>query len=72
MVMEREFRYWRRDLAGNIRRIRSLARKGECAEAKRLYKQTLRESGTSLVGWPTWIRLGNDLGRRCKRTKRSR
>jgi len=70
--MDSDFRYWRKELAGKVRRIRSLVRGGKCAEAVHLYKETFRESGTSLVGWDTWGRLGNDLAKRCKLDRRGR
>jgi hypothetical protein len=69
MPMRREFRLWRGELAGKMRKVRALARDGHCPEAKRLFKEAFRESGTSLVGWDTWIRLGNEVSRRCKRKR---
>jgi hypothetical protein len=68
--MSSDFRYWRKELAGNVRRVRALARGGDCTEAKKLYRETLRESGTSLAGWSMWIRLGNEVARRCKRKRK--
>lgn len=55
---------------GQIREIKRLARAGRCREAKELKKQLYRESVPSLVGWPTYVRLANDVGRRCARKRR--
>lgn len=70
--MNRDFRYWRKELSGNLRRMRMLARRGDCLEAKRLYADTLQESSTSLIGWDTWGRVRNDIVKYCGLGKRSK
>lgn len=68
--MQSTFRYWRREAAKKIREIKRLARRGECREAKALKKELYRESVPSIVGWPTYARLSNDVGRRCLKQRK--
>jgi hypothetical protein len=72
MPMRREFRTWRAIAARQIREIRRLARVGRCREANALKKELYNESVPSLVDWPTYVRLANDVGRRCARRGRKR
>lgn len=71
--MKGEFLRWRRIAAEQIREIKRLARAGKCREANALKKELYRESVPILVGWPTYARLANDVGKHCARKrKRSR